>query len=111
MKFSSSIISLLSQGKILDVLTPWSIFLDLENELIVVSKRNWFLIGVDSQTAQFKYIRNIKIDQHFFGADIHIKAMGSSISAMNLEKSAAKKIRLALLEFNQRRKGKGIIIS
>lgn len=57
----------------------------------------------------FRYIRTVNIDQHIFGADIQIKAVGGYVSALYIPKNDAKKIKKMLFEYNQRKRGKGII--
>lgn len=105
----SSANALIMNGKPAHVLNPWHIFVDTDEETITIRKRNAYLIGVDEQVIAFRYIRSVKIDQHLFGADIHIKAMGGHVSAFFIPKSDAKKIKKMLLEYNQIKRGKGII--
>lgn len=68
-------------GKPAHVLNPWHIIVDTDKETITIKKRNSYLFGVDEQVIAFRYIRSVTIDQHLFGADIHIKAMGGYVSA------------------------------
>ena len=113
MKFeaSSSKNALVMNGKAAHVVNPWSIEIDTNEETITIKKRNSYLIGVDEQTFSFRYIRNIKIDEHLFGADIHIKATGVTASAFCLSKSDAKKIRAILIDYNNTKKSESIIFS
>ena len=69
-------------------------------ETITIRKRNWHLIGSDEQTLAFKRVRSISIDEHFIGADIHIKVVGGTASVFCLSKGDARKIKEILLEFN-----------
>ena len=108
---SSSANALIMNGKGVHILNPWHIMIDTEEETITVRKRNAILIGVDEQVCAFRFIRSITIDQHLFGADIHIKIVGSYASAFCIPKSDAKEIKKILLEYNQTKKGKGIIFS
>jgi hypothetical protein len=108
---TSSKLALIMNGKILHIFNPWTISISKTEEYIKVTKRNWYLIGRDEQILAFRYIRNITIDRHLFGADIHIKIMGGKISAYCISKRAARKIRNHLLEYNQTKKGRGIIFS
>lgn len=55
----STIISLLANGKFMHVLNPWNIMVDLEALTLTVKKRNWFLIGFDTDIFAFKYVRRI----------------------------------------------------
>jgi hypothetical protein len=98
-------------GKGTHVLNPWHIIIDTEEETIIIRKRNAVLIGVDEQILAFRFIRSINIDQHIFGADIHIKVVGGKASAYCIPKSDAIVIKDILLEYNMQKKGKGIIFS
>ncbi len=110
-KFSSSKNALIMNGKIAHIVNPWHIIIDLKQETIQVKKRNSFLIGVDENILTFKRIRSIKIDEHLIGADIHIKVVGGTQSVYCLSKSDAKKIKQALLEFNNSSKNPSFKIS
>ena len=66
-------------------------------EIITVKKRNWYLIGVDIDTIPIRNIRNIFINEHLFGSDLHIKIFGATISALCLSKKDSIKIRSILL--------------
>lgn len=111
MKATSSILSLILNGKLFHVFNPWHIIVNFDEETITVKKRNQFLIGIDRDIIAFRYIRKVTIDEHLFGADIHIKVVGGYASAFCIPKSDAKKIKKMLLEYNQTKKGKGIIFS
>ena len=106
--FSSFWLSLITNGKLLDILTPWHLVIDMDDQTVTVSKRNWFLIGVDSDTLAFRFIRRITIDQHLIGADITIKAVGGTLTAYCLDKIDAKRIKEILTEYNKQKKG-GIV--
>ena len=108
---SSSSSALVANFKAAHVANPWSIIIDTDEETITVSKRNWFLVGKDSQILAFRFIRSINIDQHLIGADIHIKVVGGKASAYCLSKSDAREIKEILFEYNQTKKGRGIIFS
>jgi hypothetical protein len=92
-KTKSSLIALLLNFRIEDILCPWKLFIDFENKLIITKKRNWYLVGTDNNIIPWSNIRNIYINEHFFGADVHIKIYGATISAYYLPKSDAKKIK------------------
>lgn len=113
MKFesTSSGAALIANGKSAHVANPWNIVIDTEEETISVSVRNWYLIGSDSQTMAFRFIRSIRIDEHLIGADIHIKIVGGTASAYCIPKSDARRIKEILMDYNQMKKGKGIIFS
>ena len=99
--FSSSEASLLANGHAADVLTPWQIEIDTDEQTITVSKRNRILIGVDKETLAFRFIRRVKIDEHLIGADITIQAVGGKLTAKCLDKSDCKRIKELLMEYNK----------
>ena len=74
-------------------------------------KRNKILIGVDEDTLAFRFIRRVKIDEHFIGADITIQAVGGKLTAKCLDKSACKRIKQILMEYNEHSKTKHNIFS
>ncbi len=110
-KAKSSTSALVLNGDIRSTINPSEITVDTDQETIKLRKRNWHLIGVDEQILAFKYIRNIKIDQHMFGADIHIFTFEGQVFVPHLSKVDANKIRDILNTYNQNRTGDTIIIS
>jgi len=110
-KFSSSEAALLANGHAADVLTPWTIIIDTDEQTVTVSKRNRILIGVDEDTLAFRFIRRVKIDEHLIGADITIQAVGGKLTAKCLDKSACKRIKQILMEYNEHSKTKHNIFS
>lgn len=77
----------------LDWLVPWSIMIDTEMEHIIVSKRNYYLIGVDKDVVPFRNLRRVTLDTHLFGADLILKVYGTgTITARCLKKGEAKRI-------------------
>lgn len=109
--FTSSEAVLLANGRAGDILRPWTLTIDTDDQTISVSKRNKYFIGVDEDTLAFRFIRRITIDQHLIGADITIKAVGGSLTACGLDKSDCKRIKQILMDYNRQSKGKGIIFS
>lgn len=107
--FTSSEAVLLANGRSGDVLRPWHITIDTDEQTITVSKRNRYFIGTDEDTLSFRFIRRVTIDEHLFGADITISAVGGKVTACGLEKSDCKRIKQILMEYNQEHKGKDII--
>ena len=83
---------------ILQSLTPWYIELDYSEHLLIIKKRNWFLIGVDTETYNFGKIRNIIIDEHILTADIYIKVYAGSIKTYYFRKSYAEDFRVKLMK-------------
>ena len=110
-KFSSSEASLLANGHAADILTPWQIEIDTDEQTITVSKRNKYLIGVDEDTLAFRFIRRVVIDERLIGADITIQAVGGQLTAKCLDKSACKRIKQILMEYNEHSKTKHNIFS
>ncbi|MHA7864969.1 hypothetical protein [Flagellimonas marinaquae] len=76
----------------MDIITPWRIRIDTESQIIEVSKRNKYLIGVDREIIPFKNIRNIHLDAHLIGADLYFKVYGGNVIAKCLFKSQAKRL-------------------
>ena len=109
--FTSSETVLLANGRAGDILRPWTIIIDTDDQTITVSKRNKYFIGVDEDTLAFRFIRRITIDQHLIGADITIKAVGGSLTACGLDKSDCKRIKQILMDYNRTKSSKGIIFS
>jgi len=106
----STFLSLLFTGRISNFLTPWHVIVDFDNETITVKKRNWYLINFDTQTFAFKYIRNIEVDTHLFGADIKIKVMGGTAVAYSIAKRDARAIRDNLIAYNGTKKSKHMVM-
>jgi hypothetical protein len=97
----SNIFTLILNGKIEHLLSPWNIEVNLNEETITISKRNLYYIGKDTDTIAFKFIRKININEHLFGSDIWIKAIGGSVSARYLPKKDMINIRRLLIDYNQ----------
>lgn len=102
--FTSSEAILLANGRSGDILRPWHITIDTDAQTISVSKRNHYFIGTDEDTLAFRFIRRVTIDEHLFGADITISAVGGKVTACGLEKSACKRIKQILMDYNKTRK-------
>ena len=109
--YFSSAAALVANGHAADVLTPWQIIIDTDEQTITVRKRNKYLIGVDEDTLTFRFIRRVNIDQHLIGADITIQAVGGKLTARCLEKSACKRIKEILMEYNKTSKTRHNIFS
>ena len=109
--FTSSEAVLVATGRTGDILRPWKIIIDTDDQTITVSKRNSYFIGVDEDTLAFRFIRRVTIDQHLVGADISIKAVGGSLTACGLHKSDCKQIKKILMDYNRTKSSKGIIFS
>ena len=109
--FSSSEVSMVANGHVADVLTPWHIIIDTDEQTISIRKRNKILIGVDEETLAFRFIRRVMIDEHLIGADITIQAVGGKLTAMCLDKSACKRVKQILMEYNKSSKTKHNIFS
>lgn len=109
-KTKSTILALLFNLRWLDFLTPWRIIINTDEETITVRKRNYILIGVDEDVFAFRYIRRLKIDEHIIGADIEIKVVGGKAVVFSLSKRDCMQIKRILIDYNQTRKGKAIIL-
>jgi hypothetical protein len=66
---------------------------------------------VDEDTLAFRFIRRVTVDEHLIGADITIQAVGGKLTAKCLEKSACKKIKQILMEYNKSSKTRHTIFS
>ena len=106
----STIISLIANGKPLHIINPWIIQVDIDEGAIIVKKRNWFFIGIDEQYIAFRFIRNITIDEHLFGADLFIRAIGGNVKAYCISKKSAQEIKNLLNNYNKTR-GKKLIFA
>lgn len=95
-------------NKLMDWLVPWSITIDTEQELVIVSKRNYYFIGIDKNVIPFRNIRQVIFDTHLFGADLKLKVYGAGIVvAKCLNKSEARNVyNLCLEEITSNRKSK-----
>ena len=102
--FTSSEAVLIANGRSGDILRPWTITIDTDEQTLTVSKRNKYFIGVDEDTLAFRFIRRVTIDQHLFGADITISAIGGKVTAYGLEKKDCKQIKDILISYNRTRK-------
>jgi hypothetical protein len=80
-----------------DLIRPWHIKVDTEKRIIEIQKRNWFLIGKDEQTFQFRTVRNVYINNHLFGADILIQVYAGKAKVNCISKKKAKDIKELLL--------------
>jgi len=90
----SSPLSLITSGNFISILSPWRINVDLIQNRISVKKKNLYLIGEDEELFKITNVRNIKIDELLFGANIYIKVIGSgTIECFCIPKGDAKKIR------------------
>ncbi len=49
-----------------DFVFPFNLWLDSENKTLTVSKRNWFIVGIDTKSFNFGQIRNVFVDEHLF---------------------------------------------
>jgi len=100
-KYSSSEAALVANGHAADVLAPWQLIVDTNEQTITIRKRNKYLIGVDEDTLAFRFIRRVTVDEHLIGADITIQAVGGKLTAKCLEKSACKRIKKILMDYNK----------
>ena len=102
-KSKSSAIALFFNGQLAHIINPWNLTVDYENEIITVEKRNWYFIGINKNIIAFRFIRNIRVDEHLIGANICIKATGGWVVANYISKTDAEKIKISLFEYNKNR--------
>ncbi|MEQ9288802.1 MAG: hypothetical protein RIG77_17910 [Cyclobacteriaceae bacterium] len=81
----------------LGLLYPMHVIVDTNRRHLIIRQKNWHLISYDEETYAFKSVRNVKVDTHLFGADIHVKVYSGNASAYLLKKKDAKKVRDVLL--------------
>ena len=106
----SSIFYLFLNGKLEDILTPWKISVNFQQETITVTKRNWYLIGSNEDVHAFRFIRAISVHRRIFGADIEIRSFGNTSKAFCLKKDEAETIKESLIQYNQSKKD-GFIVT
>lgn len=80
-----------------NLITRWHIIIDLNNKLITIKKRNWYLIGHQEDVYAFKSVRHVQVKNHLFGADIGIRMFSGNAIAYSISKSKASEIRKILL--------------
>lgn len=108
-KTKSSLTSLIFNGRFSQILTPWHLEFNIEEMYIKISKRNWYLISIDTNIYSFRFIRNIQIDTHVFGADIELRITGGVARALSIPKKDAKMIKHLVIQYNNSKKGKHLI--
>jgi hypothetical protein len=90
-KASGSFLSNVFYGDhVLDFLVPHRIEIDIPGQILTISKRNYYLIGVDKVSIPIRNVRRVEINRHLFGADLNIKIFGSTdVKAKCLSKKGA----------------------
>lgn len=111
MKLKSTFLALFFNGDINHIINPWVLELNLEEQTLTLSKRNWFYIGKDKNIIAFRFIRNIKINEKLFGADIYIKAISGNVSGKNFSKKEIRKLKEKIIEYNNQKNKRHIIFS
>lgn len=91
--FKSTFIGLIASNKFEHVLTPWKVQINIETGYVIISKRNWYLIGIDVEQHKINHIRFVKVNNNIFGSDIHVKVFANSFSIYGFNNSDAQKIR------------------
>jgi len=109
-KTQSSRTSLLSFGKLDDMVTPSSLEVNFDKQEIIVSKRNWHLIGVDRDVFFFRHVRRLTIDTHLIGADVTIQIVGSKCHIPSIPKADAKELMRLFREYNENNPKHAVII-
>ena len=111
LRAKSTFLSLITNQRLRHIFTPWHIIVDFEEQNITLRKRNWFLISVDEKTSSFRFVRDIEIDKHLFGADIKIKLSESYIEANSISKKSANRIKDQLAEYNNKLGKKHVVMN
>lgn len=83
--------------KLWDIFRPWHLTINLDFKNIIVTKRNWYLIGVKENTYAFNSIRQIEIKNMVFGSDVYIRIFGGYAELKCFSKSDAKYIKEKLM--------------
>jgi len=93
-KAKGSILSNIFHGDhILDILVPYRVEINTSVKILTISKRNYYLIGIDKTTIPISNIRRVYINRHLFGANLSIKIFGSGdVQAKCLSKRDAIKL-------------------
>lgn len=91
------------------ILFPWNIYVNMQEETIIVRKRSPYLITFNEENYAFRFIRSVTIREHLVGCDIHISLTRGNLMACYLTQQDAKIIKKMLLDYNSSKKG-GIII-
>jgi hypothetical protein len=81
-----------------DVLRPWHIEINIDQNMLTMKKRNWFLIGFQEDSFAFKSIRHVKMKKPLFGSDIEIRVFGGYAELYAFSKSDAKLIHDSLMK-------------
>ena len=81
--------------------TPYFIELIPEKSQLIVSKRNWYLLGVDRKSFNFGQIRNVLIDEHLILGDIEIRVYAGKIKCYWMRKKELKLFEKKLLELKR----------
>jgi len=79
-----------SRPNILKSITPWRLILDSNNNKITLKKRNWYFMGVNTQTFNFGKVRNVLNDEKAMTSDIHLQVYAGSVSGYYFPKKHAK---------------------
>ena len=109
--FKSSFNNLLLNLKIELLFTPWILEINFSKETISISQRKWYLIAKKINVISFRFIKEIKINEHIFGSDIHIRTMGTTLFAKYFNKNDVEKVKTLLIDYNNSKNNKSIVFS
>lgn len=98
--FKSSILGLIFCGQIDNILTPWHIEIDKKTNYVTISKRNWYLFGIDYEKHKINHVRYVRVDNNIYSSNIHIKVFSNTFSVFGFKNSDAKQIQ-ELITLNQ----------
>ena len=69
------------------------------------------MFSFDENVSNFRSIRNVKVDTHLFGADVHVKVHGAGVSAAYyISKKKAKQIRSLLMDNDWTKKDREVAV-
>jgi hypothetical protein len=102
MEFKSSFLALMANGKFSDILTPWVLKIDLDNQTLYIIKRKWYYFGKDVFIHPFKFVRSIHVEELMIGANVRIKSLGNLSIVNYLSKNDVKTISTLLIDLNQK---------
>lgn len=90
--------------------TPYKLQIKPEAKQLIVTKRNWFLIGSDRKSFNFGQIRNILIDEHLILGDIEIRMYAGKINCYWIRKKDLKDFEEMLLTLRRNGVDLGVIL-
>lgn len=81
----------------IDFITVFKLTLDKKEKRLIVTKRNWYLKGVDRKSFNFGEIRNVHVDEHLILADLQIRVYAGKINCYWFDKNTLRDFERELL--------------